>query len=158
MPKSKKSDAQRISEQKEKLARMEAKAAEKEALANPELKPILSMIEDTKKDRLATSRKFSGPQSFQNRIAKHEAWVREIECARDVATEEVSHYDEILAKLSATLTHAVNGELQIDDAVNVAADYADTPLGAGELLGQYETARAERVALTSKKEKEAEAS
>jgi hypothetical protein len=158
MPKSKKSDSQRIKEQREKLARMEARAAEKEALANPALKPLLDLIEGQKNARLAVSRKFSGPQSFQNRIAKHEAWVREIECARELASAQVENYDNKLEALSVTLTLAVNGDVTIENAIRNAAEVCEEPVEAEELTRQYEAAKAERQALTSKKEKEAEAS
>jgi len=77
-----------IAETEAKLARLQMKAAKAEAKSNPAVADLYEQLDTVNKDiREAKKGLGSGPQSFDARIEKHEAWIEKIESAREDAQE-----------------------------------------------------------------------
>jgi len=77
-----------IAETEAKLARLQLKAAKAEAKTNPAVADLYEQLDTVNKDiREAKKGLGTGPQSFDARIEKHEAWIEKIEDSRVEAQE-----------------------------------------------------------------------
>ena len=121
-------DAELLSELREREAKILARQAKKDASANPVLAPIVDALDDVNNSLLAAKRGFAekGPQSFSARIAKAEARIESIEIQRAEA-EAVIHsaIDEkavlrtLLASYSTKLANGEDvSEAEVTDSLN----------------------------------------
>jgi hypothetical protein len=138
-----------------------ARAALKDAENLPEIQALTNTLADIKAEKLVAKRKFSGPQSFSKRLAKHCAWMSEIEAAEALATALVEGFEDQENYLKAQITALIRAYTKGDydqEALEVAADKAvnDMPTFSEDvtLVKNYNDARAARVALTAKASKE----
>jgi len=77
-----------IAETQAKLVRLQERAAKAEAKSNPAVAHLNEQLETVNKDiREARKGLGDGPQSFNARIEKHEAWISKIEDSRLDAEE-----------------------------------------------------------------------
>jgi len=77
-----------IAETEAKLVRLQERAAKAEAKSNPAVAHLNEQLETVNKDiREARKGLGDGPQSFNARIEKHEAWISKIEDSRLDAEE-----------------------------------------------------------------------
>ena len=80
--------AEIIAETEAKLARLKVKQAKQDALSNPAVAPLMEELDGLRKDiREARKGLGDGPQSFNARVAKHDAWIEKIEGQREDAEE-----------------------------------------------------------------------
>ena len=125
---SRRSDAELLSELRDREAKILARQAKKDASANPVLAPIVDALDDVNNSLLAAKRGFAekGPQSFSARIAKAEARIESIEIQRAEA-EAVIHsaIDEkavlrtLLASYSTKLANGEDvSEAEVTDSLN----------------------------------------
>ena len=124
MSRTRRTPAETAADLRAKLAKAEAAARMDEAKSNPLLSPLADAVESARDQRTVLSRKRSGPQSFDNRRAKHTLWIDQINCEEDlnsalsdladkiaagidVSPEEVESYAETEAQTFPTLEDAV---------------------------------------------------
>ncbi len=111
-----------IAETEAKLSRLRVKQAKQEALSNPAAVPLLAELEDLRKDtREARKGLGDGPQSFNARISKHEAWIEKIEDLRIEAQESLDLVNERKAQIEAELADVLN---------NLVSDTGEAELSA----------------------------
>ena len=111
-----------IAETEAKLSRLRVKQAKQEALSNPAAVPLLAELEDLRKDtREARKGLGDGPQSFNARISKHEAWIEKIEDLRVEAQDSLDLVNERKAQIEAELADVLN---------NLVSDTGETELSA----------------------------
>ena len=116
-------DAELLSELREREAKILARQAKKDASANPVLAPIVDALDDVNNSLLAAKRGFAekGPQSFSARIAKAEARIESIEIQRAEAEAVIHTAIEDKAVLRTLLasysTKLANGEDVTEDEV-----------------------------------------
>tara|TARA_R110002020_G_scaffold22920_12_gene76898 strand:+ start:2268 stop:2768 length:501 start_codon:yes stop_codon:yes gene_type:complete len=110
MTRTRKTAAETAADLRAKLEKAESVARMDEAKSNPTLAPIVSKIEEAKDNRTALSRKRSGPQSFDNRLRKHELWIAQIQAESDLndsqtqaLTEQIERLEYGLSELSSQL-------------------------------------------------------
>lgn len=101
--------------------------AQREELKNsPEFKPLFDALQSVRADEAKIKVSFSGPQSFDNRIARHNAWIAEIVAARDLAMvqgDDLKDQREYLkSEIDALLTDYVSGEIAEDMVADRVAD------------------------------------
>ena len=113
--------AEIIAETEAKLSRLRVKAARQDAKSNPAVAPLLEELEALRKEiREAKKGLGDGPQSFNARAAKHEAWILKIEVEREAAEETLSSATERKTEIEAEITQVVNG-LVVTDSVEMSA-------------------------------------
>ena len=150
------------------LAKAKARAAMKDAESLPEIQVLTETLADVKAEKLVAKRKFSGPQSFKKRLAKHSAWMSEIEAGETLALELVDGFNEQEVYLKAEIARLIGSYTRGDldaTALEIAADRAveDMPTFSEDVtyVQNWDEAHRARVLLTSKvskdKEDEAEA-
>ena len=116
-------DAELLSELREREAKILARQARKDAQANPVLAPIVEALDEVNNSLLAAKRGFAekGPQSFSARIAKAEARIESIEIQRAEAEAVIHTAIEDKAVLRTLLasysTKLANGEDVTEDEV-----------------------------------------
>ena len=125
---SRRSDAELLSELREREAKILARQAKKDADSNPVLAPIVEALDEVNNSLLAAKRGFAekGPQSFSARIAKAELRIESIEIQRAEAEAVVHSAIEdkaLLRHLLATYsTKLANGEdvteSEVTDSLN----------------------------------------
>ena len=126
---SRRSDAELLSELREREAKILARQAKKDANSNPVLAPIVEALDDVNNSLLAAKRGFAekGPQSFSARIAKAEARIESIEIQRAEAEAVIETANEDKAKLRQLLssfsTKLANGEDVTEDEVTDSLDF-----------------------------------
>jgi len=87
-----------------KLAKAEAAARMDEAKSNPLLSPLADAVENARDQRTVLSRKRSGPQSFDNRRAKHTLWIDQINCEEDLNVADTEATVTLLEQLDSALS------------------------------------------------------
>jgi chromosome segregation ATPase len=119
--------AEIIAETEAKLSRLRVKAARQDAKSNPAVAPLLEELEALRKDiREAKKGLGDGPQSFNARVEKHDAWIVKIEEERETAEETLSNATERKTEIEAEITQVVNGLV----VTEVLSSAASTPLSA----------------------------
>ena len=109
--------AEIIAETEAKLSRLRVKAARQDAKSNPAVAPLLEELEALRKEiREAKKGLGDGPQSFNARAAKHEAWIVKIEVEREAAEETLSSATERKTEIEAEIAQVVNGLVGTDSA------------------------------------------
>ena len=112
-----------IAETEAKLSRLRVKQAKQEALSNPAAVPLLAELEDLRKDtREARKGLGDGPQSFNARISKHEAWIEKIEDLRIEAQESLDLVNERKAQIEAELADVLNNLVSDTDVAELSAN------------------------------------
>ena len=107
--------AEIIAETEAKLSRLRVKAARQDAQSNPAVAPLLEELEALRKEiREAKKGLGDGPQSFNARVAKHEAWVGKIEAERFAAEDILLSATERKAEIEAEIAQVVNGLVGTD--------------------------------------------
>jgi len=120
---SRRSDAELLSELREREAKILARQAKKDADSNPVLAPIVEALDEVNNSLLAAKRGFAdkGPQSFSTRIAKAELRIESIEIQRAEAEAVIHTAIEDKAVLRTLLasysTKLANGEDVTEDEV-----------------------------------------
>ena len=138
-----------------------ARAALKDAESLPEIQALTSTLADIKAEKLVAKRKFSGPQSFSKRLAKHNAWMDEINAAEELATALVDGFADQELYLKAQITDLIRaytrGEFdkealkdEAEDAVKGMPTFSEDVT----LVQNWDKARQARVTLTTKVSKE----
>jgi len=112
-----------IAETEAKLSRLRVKQAKQEALSNPAAAPMLAELEDLRKDiREARKGLGDGPQSFNARIAKHEAWIEKVEDLRADAEATLDHANGRKAQIEAELADVLNNLVSDTDVAELSAN------------------------------------
>jgi len=126
---SRRSDAELLSELREREAKILARQAKKDASSNPILAPIVDALDEVNNDLLAAKRGFaeSGPQSFSARIDKAYARINKIERQRETAEnviEQSKFRKEDLRQLLADFSSKLaNGEDVTEDEIADSLDF-----------------------------------
>jgi len=126
---SRRSDAELLSELREREAKILARQAKKDADSNPVLAPIVEALDEVNNSLLAAKRGFAekGPQSFSARIAKAEARIESIEIQRAEAEAVIETAKEDKAALRILLasfsTKLANGEDVTEEDVLDSLDF-----------------------------------
>jgi len=100
-----------IAEQEAKLKRLKARAANKEASADPVYAPLRNLL--TSYDKVeANARKTlgTGPQGGDARIEAHVMWIAEIERLKDLATVQLYAIKTMRATVREAIASWVNGD------------------------------------------------
>jgi hypothetical protein len=109
--------AEIIAETEDKLSRLKIKAAKQDALSNPEVAPLVEELEDLRVSiREAKKGLGDGPQSFNARVAKHEAWIAKIEALRFDAEDTLSSAEQRKIEIEADIAQTINGLVSKDSA------------------------------------------
>ena len=96
--------AEIIAETEAKLSRLRVKAAKRDAMSNPAISPLVGELEDLRDDiREAKKGLGDGPQSFNARVAKHEAWIEKIEALRSTAEDTLSQAEDRKGEIEAQI-------------------------------------------------------
>ena len=108
MAKQRRTPAEIIAEQEQRLLRLKIKQAKTEAQSDPSVQPILEELGELAKEiREARKGLGNGPQSFGARIAKHTAWVERIEAEEEEAQATLSSAEQRKDELDIMLAEAV---------------------------------------------------
>ena len=129
MSRTRRSAQELIEESESKLAKLRERAALEQAKQSPELAPIVEAIKENSEAITESQRGLgAGPQSFESRAAKHEAWLEEITAAEDLAElilaqsqERKDYLSSALATMSKSL---LNGK---DISVDILETLASMP-------------------------------
>ena len=126
---SRRSDAELLSELREREAKILARQAKKDAQSNPVLAPIVDALDEVNNSLLAAKRGFAekGPQSFSARIDKAYARINSIEIQRaeaEAVIESAKFRKEDLRTLLAEFsTKLANGEDVDEDEISDSLDF-----------------------------------
>jgi len=102
--------AEIIAETEAKLARLKVKEAKQKAKSNPAVAPLMEELDALRKDiREARKGLGDGPQSFNARVAKHEAWINKIEVERMVAQDTLASAETRKSEIEAQIAETING-------------------------------------------------
>ena len=108
MAKQRRTPAEIIAEQEQRLLRLKIKQAKTEAQSDPSVQPILVELDDLAKEiREARKGLGKGPQSFGARISKHELWIEKIEAEQAEAEDTLSSAEQRKDELDIMLAQAV---------------------------------------------------
>ena len=121
MSRTRRSAQELIEESEARLAKLREKAALDQAKQSPELAPIVEAIQEETAAITESQRGLgSGPQSFESRAAKHEAWLEEINAAEDLAElilaqaqERKEYLSTFLASMSQSMLEGNDVSLEI---------------------------------------------
>jgi hypothetical protein len=159
MSRTRRTPQQMIEEQQARLDKLKEKAALDTAKQSPELVQIVEAIQqETKAIQEAQRGLGSGPQSFDARIKKHDAWTYELEAAKSLSsvvlsssTERKDYLSDALSSLSEKLAEGS------DVSVEVLEILASIPSSASlsNAKATYEQAHSHRKAVINSKKKEA---
>ena len=110
--------AEIIAETEAKLSRLLVKQAKQEAMSNPAITPLVAELDALRIDiREAKKGLGDGPQSFNARTEKHEAWITKIEAERFLAEDTLvsAEYrkDEIELEIAAAVNQVVEAPKEI---------------------------------------------
>ena len=102
--------AEIIAETEAKLSRLRVKAAKQDAMSNPAVAPLVEEL-DALRIEIREARKGlgDGPQSFNARVAKHEAWISKIEDLRSEASDTLSSAEQRKTEIETEIASVVNG-------------------------------------------------
>lgn len=140
------------------VTRLQMKQAKRNASTNPILAPLVTLIENNKKEIVRLQKGLGeSPQSFSYRIDKHQLWIDQIEAEEAVAKEslvlETSRKELLasgLASAMATLTASEgsdwNGDVAqvINDLTAAHASAVDEPESLQEARANIDLARLAR--------------
>jgi len=99
---------QLIAETQERLAKLQARQAKKTASNDPKMAPLFEDLEAQKKIiREAKKGLGDGPQSFSERIAKHEAWIAKIQLEEMNAESDLKAAEAGKILIERQITQAV---------------------------------------------------
>ena len=102
--------AEIIAETEAKLSRLRLKAAKQDAMSNPEIAPLVAQLDQLRINiREAKKGLGTGPQSFDARVAKHQAWISRIEDERWAAESVLEQSTVEKDTIEAQIALAVNG-------------------------------------------------
>ena len=102
--------AEIIAETEAKLSRLRVKQAKQDAMSNPAVAPLVEELDALRKDiREAKTGLGDGPQSFNARVAKHDAWIEKIEGERLEAEATLSSAEQRKSEIELEIATVVNG-------------------------------------------------
>jgi len=130
MSRTRRSAQELIEESESRLAKLREKAALDQAKQSPELAPIVEAIQENTAAITESQRGLgSGPQSFESRAAKHEAWLEEITAAEDLAELILAQSQERKDYLSSALATLSQSILEGNDvSVDILETLANIPM------------------------------
>ena len=108
MAKQRRTPAEIIAEQEQRLLRLKIKQAKTEAQSDPSVQPILEELGELAKEiREARKGLGNGPHSFGARISKPTAWIERIEAEEEEAQATLSSAEQRKDELDIMLAEAV---------------------------------------------------
>ena len=127
MSRTRRTPAETAAELGAKLAKAEAAARMDDAKSNPLLSPLADAVESARDQRTVLSRKRSGPQSFDNRRAKHTLWIDQINCEEDLNVANTEATISLLGQLDSALSDLADKiAAGIDVSPEEVESYAET--------------------------------
>ena len=114
--------AEIIAETEAKLSRLLVKQAKQDAMSNPEVAPLIAEM-DALRIEIREARKGlgTGPQSFNARLAKHDAWIAKIEELRVIAMATLSSAEQRKAEIEIEIASVVNGLVEAPKEISLDA-------------------------------------
>jgi capsule polysaccharide export protein KpsE/RkpR len=114
--------AEIIAETEAKLSRLKVKQAKQDAMSNPAVAPLVEELDALRKDiREAKKGLGDGPQSFNARVAKHDAWIEKIEAERLDAEATLSTAELRKTEIEVQMAQVINGLVDSSDELSVEA-------------------------------------
>jgi capsule polysaccharide export protein KpsE/RkpR len=114
--------AEIIAETEAKLSRLKVKQAKQDAMSNPAVAPLVEELDALRKDiREAKKGLGDGPQSFNARVAKHEAWIDKIEAERLDAEATLSTAELRKTEIEVQMAQVINGLVESSDELSAEA-------------------------------------
>ena len=108
--------AEIIAETEAKLSRLKVKQAKQDAMSNPAVAPLVEELDALRKDiREAKKGLGDGPQSFNARVAKHDAWIEKIEAERLDAEATLSTAELRKTEIEVQMAQVINGLVESSD-------------------------------------------
>jgi len=158
MSRTRRSAQELIEESEARLAKLREKAALDQAKQSPELAPIVDAIKENSAAITESQRGLgSGPQSFESRAAKHEAWLEEITAAEDLAELILAQAQERKEYLSYALASMSQSILEGNDvSVDILDTLANIPMSDAleDAQIKYGLAHNQRKSLSTSTQKE----
>jgi uncharacterized membrane protein YdfJ with MMPL/SSD domain len=114
--------AEIIAETEAKLSRLRVKAAKQDAMSNPAVAPLVEEL-DALRIEIREARKGlgDGPQSFNARAAKHDAWIVKIEELRSEAQETLDGAETRKTEIETEIASVVNGLVDTNAEMSAGA-------------------------------------
>ena len=102
--------AEIIAETEAKLSRLLVKQAKQDAMSNPEVAPLVAEM-DALRIEIREARKGlgDGPQSFNARVQKHDAWIVKIEELRIIALHTLADAETRKTEIETEIAAVING-------------------------------------------------
>jgi len=114
--------AEIIAETEAKLSRLKVKQAKQDAMSNPAVAPLVEELDALRKDiREAKKGLGDGPQSFNARVAKHDAWIEKIEAERLDAEATLSTAELRKTEIEVQMAQVINGLVESSDELSAEA-------------------------------------
>ena len=158
MSRTRRSAQELIEESEARLAKLREKAALEQAKQSPELAPIVDAIKENSAAITESQRGLgAGPQSFESRAAKHEAWLEEISAAEDLAELILAQAQERKEYLSSALASMSQSILEGNDvSVDILDTLANIPMSDAleDAQIKYGLAHNQRKSLSTSTQKE----
>tara|TARA_Y100000034_G_C6644571_1_gene281899 strand:+ start:124 stop:612 length:489 start_codon:yes stop_codon:yes gene_type:complete len=158
MSRTRRSAQELIEESEARLAKLREKAALEQAKQSPELAPIVDAIKENAAAITESQRGLgAGPQSFESRAAKHEAWLEEISAAEDLAELILAQAQERKEYLSSALASMSQSILEGNDvSVDILDTLANIPMSDAleDAQIKYGLAHNQRKSLSTSTQKE----
>ena len=158
MSRTRRSAQELIEESEARLAKLREKAALDQAKQSPELAPIVDAIKENSAAITESQRGLgSGPQSFESRAAKHEAWLEEITAAEDLAELILAQAQERKEYFSSALATLSQSVLEGNDvSVDILDTLANIPMSDAleDAQIKYGLAHNQRKSLSTSTQKE----
>ena len=158
MSRTRRSAQELIEESEARLAKLREKAALEQAKQSPELAPIVDAIKENSAAITESQRGLgAGPQSFESRAAKHEAWLEEITAAEDLAELILAQAQERKEYLSSALATLSQSVLEGNDvSVDILDTLANIPMSDAleDAQIKYGLAHNQRKSLSTSTQKE----
>ena len=158
MSRTRRSAQELIEESEARLAKLREKAALEQAKQSPELAPIVDAIKENSAAITESQRGLgAGPQSFESRAAKHEAWLEEITAAEDLAELILAQAQERKEYLSSALATLSQSVLEGNDvSVDILETLANIPMSDAleDAQIKYGLAHNQRKSLSTSTQKE----
>ena len=158
MSRTRRSAQELIEESEARLAKLREKAALEQAKQSPELAPIVDAIKENSAAITESQRGLgAGPQSFESRAAKHEAWLEEITAAEDLAELILAQAQERKEYLSSALASMSQSILEGNDvSVDILDTLANIPMSDAleDAQIKYGLAHNQRKSLSTSTQKE----
>ena len=108
-----------IAETEAKLVRLQERAAKAEAKSNPAVAHLVEQLETVNKDiREAKKGLGEGPQSFDARIEKHEAWIVKIEGQRLDAEELLGLAEAQKTALTSEISNVISSLVSKENSLS----------------------------------------